>query len=390
MSALRIAQEQLPDVPFIFVSGTLGEDVAIEALKTGATDYVLKTRLSRLGPSVTRALREARERTELKRAEAALRRSEKELRDLIETMPAMAFVMQPDGFNIFVSRPWIEFSGLSAEQTAGSGWAATLHPDDREQHLAKWRVSHVTGQPFENEARHRDRNGNYRWLLVRAVPLRDDQGTILRWYGAVTDIEDRKRAEEELQRSEAYLAEAERLSHVGSWGYDPATKTTRYWSKELFRIFEKDPERGIPPFEETRRLVHPDDLARASEVMLKGFSEKAEFEVDHRILLEDGTVKHLHELWHLVLDKNGELVQYVGTASDVTQRVEANEALRASEQLSRSHVEVMLRSLDVLVSEAAPEKFIGEMLRTMDSTCTPKIDYCSGCATWRMICCACT
>src|SRR6267143_5256987 len=101
LSALRIAQQRAPEVPLIFVSGTLGEDVAIEALKTGATDYVLKTRLGRLGPAVTRALREARERAERKRAEEAVRQSEKQLRDLIETIPAMAFVTRPDVSNEF-------------------------------------------------------------------------------------------------------------------------------------------------------------------------------------------------------------------------------------------------------------------------------------------------
>ena len=89
LSALKIAHERSPEIPFLFVSGTLGEDVAIEALKAGATDYVLKTRLSRLGPSLKRALREAEQQIELNRAEAAARRSEKELRDLIATMPTM-------------------------------------------------------------------------------------------------------------------------------------------------------------------------------------------------------------------------------------------------------------------------------------------------------------
>jgi PAS domain S-box-containing protein len=140
--------------------------------------------------------------TDSKQAEEALHRSEKELRDLIETIPAMAFVARPDGSNEFVSRPWIEYSGLSAQQTAGSGWETTLHPDDVEQHVAKWRASWTTGQPFENEARHRDAHGNYRWFLVRAVPLRDGHGQIVKWYGTLTDIEDRKRAEEAVRASE--------------------------------------------------------------------------------------------------------------------------------------------------------------------------------------------
>ena len=136
-----------------------------------------------------------RDISDRKRAEQAVRRSERELRELIETIPAMAFVIGRDGSSEFVSRQWIEFSGMSAEQTTGENWAATLHPEDREDHMAKWRAAHASGQPFENEARHRDVQGNYRWLLVRAVPSRDDKGAIVKWYGALTDIEDRKSAE---------------------------------------------------------------------------------------------------------------------------------------------------------------------------------------------------
>lgn len=136
-----------------------------------------------------------RDISDRKRAEEAVRRSERELRELIETIPAMAFAIGRDGSSEFVSRQWIEFSGMSAEKTTGEGWAATLHPDDREEHIAKWQAAHASGQPFENEARHRDAQGNYRWLLVRAVPSRDDKGAIVKWYGALTDITDRKSAE---------------------------------------------------------------------------------------------------------------------------------------------------------------------------------------------------
>jgi PAS domain S-box-containing protein len=136
-----------------------------------------------------------RDISDRKLAEEAVRRSERELRELIETIPAMAFVIGRDGSSEFVSRQWIEFSGISAEQNTDESWAATLHPDDREEHLAKRRAAHASGQPFENEARHRDAQGNYRWLLVRAVPSRNDKGAIVKWYGALTDIEDRMSAE---------------------------------------------------------------------------------------------------------------------------------------------------------------------------------------------------
>jgi PAS domain-containing protein len=108
-----------PDLPFIFVSGTLGEEAAIEALKLGATDYVLKHRMSRLVPAVQRALREARDRTARQGAEEALHRNAKELRDIIEAIPAIALTAQPDGGSVWTNQQWVQFSGLSVEETSG-------------------------------------------------------------------------------------------------------------------------------------------------------------------------------------------------------------------------------------------------------------------------------
>lgn len=217
LSALRVVLHVRPDLPFIFVSGTIGEEVAIEALKLGATDYVLKTRMSRLGPAVRRALGEARDRTARRGAEEALRRSEKELRDVIEAIPAIAFTAQPDGSNVWINRQWVEFSGLSVEETSGLGWQSTIHPDDFIEHAAKWRHSITNGEPFENEARHRSAKGEYRWFLLRAVPLSDEQGKILKWYGILADITERKRAEERLRVQHTVgqiLAEAATIEEV--------------------------------------------------------------------------------------------------------------------------------------------------------------------------------
>ena len=195
LSALKIAKQHAPDVPFIFVSGTLGEDVAIEALKTGATDYVLKTRLARLGPSVTRALAEAREKAERKRAEAAVRQSQKELRDVINTMPANVWSTLPDGTVDFVNRRWQEFTGLPAQDALGWNWEAVIHPDDRSKFIGDWRAALENGKAMQSELRLRRKDGKYRWWFVRNVPLHDEAGKIVKWYGTAIDIEDRKRAE---------------------------------------------------------------------------------------------------------------------------------------------------------------------------------------------------
>ena len=218
LSALKLAQSERPDLPFIFVSGTLGEEVAIEALKIGATDYILKTRLARLVPSVQRALREARERAERRMAEEIAHRSEKELLDVIEAIPTMAFTTLPDGGSVWANRQWVDYTGLSVEETSGAGWQSTLHPDDVDEHVTRWQQSLVSGEPFENEARHRNADGEYRWFLVRAVPLRDEHGKIRKWYGTLTDIEDRKRAEQERERLRQLEADVAYMSRVMTVG----------------------------------------------------------------------------------------------------------------------------------------------------------------------------
>jgi PAS domain S-box-containing protein len=153
-------------------------------------------------------------RAERKRAEEALRRSEQELRDVIETIPAMAFSIRPDGSTEFVNRRVLEYTGLSAETISGSGWESTIHAEDLESHMNKWRASMASGQPFENEVRHRNANGEYRWFLIRGVPLPDEHGNILKWYGVLTDIEDRKRAEEERQAHLWLLESLDRINRA--------------------------------------------------------------------------------------------------------------------------------------------------------------------------------
>ena len=147
-----------------------------------------------------------------------LQHQEKKLRDVIETVPALAFSTSPDGSNQWVNRRWVEYSGLSPEATSGSGWRSVVHPDDLETHMKRWQSSLASGEPFENEARHRSASGEYRWFLVRGVPLRDEQGRILRWYGTLTDIEDRKHAEEERQRLHRLQFELAHINRVSTMG----------------------------------------------------------------------------------------------------------------------------------------------------------------------------
>jgi DNA-binding NtrC family response regulator len=239
LSALRLAVTLRPEVPFIFVTGTLGDEVATEALKVGATDYVLKTRLSRLASAVHRALREAREVTERKQAERALRRSER------------------------------------------------------------------------------------------------------------------------------YLAEAQRLSHTGSWVWNSATGQAIHWSAENFRLLGFDPVMGLPSNQDFLDRIHADDrdriVAALNQAMLR---DRSGFDLEYRVVLPDGTVKHIRSIAHPVTDPSGQFFEYVGTAMDVTEQHAARTALETAfaeikalqEQLYKENIALR----EEIVQTSMFEEIVGE------------------------------
>src|SRR6267143_3645399 len=128
-----------------------------------------------------------------------------EARRMLDYLPVLSWRGLPDGSKDFFNRRWHEFTGLSPEQAHGSGWQVTIHPDDVPAVAKKWLEVVSSGQPGEVEARLRRFDGSYRWFLCRAAPVRDEQGSIVAWFGTDTDIEDRKNAEDELRRSEEEL-----------------------------------------------------------------------------------------------------------------------------------------------------------------------------------------
>lgn len=145
-----------------------------------------------------------------------LRQSERELRDVIEAIPTMVWIAGTEGLIEFGNRRWQEYTGLCNERTVGSGWQDAVHPADLKRHHEKWCGSLASGEPFEYEARfRRAADGQYRWFLSRAVPLRDESGRILKWYGVSTDTDDRKRAEQEREQLRADLAHVNRVSMLG-------------------------------------------------------------------------------------------------------------------------------------------------------------------------------
>jgi PAS domain S-box-containing protein len=425
--------------------------------------------------------------TKRKRAEEIAQRSEKELRDVVNAVPAFVWSTLPDGAVDFVNERWLEFTGLSPQDALGWNWQAAVHPDDRSRTVAEWRETLKSGRSAEGELRVRRADGEFRWWFFRYAPLYDEAGNITKWYGTGIDIEDRKRAEsllagesrilemvakgdslaeildslcllvekqadgvlasilvldddrlrhggapslpkaytdaingivigpragscgtaayrgepvvvediatdplwvdyrdlalphslcacwstpvfssqgkviatfamyfgerrrptrrdqeiidhithlagvamrqklaqEKLQRSEAYLTAAEKLTHTGSWAWDPRTDKVLYYSKEIMRIFGLDPRKSLPTRQNFWQRIHPEDRDWVREKFEKALRERVDSFADYRALLPDGTVRHISASGHPIRDEDGEIIEFVGTAVDVTERKRA-------------------------------------------------------------------
>jgi PAS domain S-box-containing protein len=146
---------------------------------------------------------------------ATLQSSEDRLRLVIDTIPAHAWSARPDGSVDFINQRFLEFTGRSLEDMLGWGWGSIVHPDDLAGYAGEWQAAVATGEPMESEVRVRRMDGEYRWLLIRNVPLRDELGNIVNWYGTAIDIEERKRAEEALREAQSDLARVSRVTTMG-------------------------------------------------------------------------------------------------------------------------------------------------------------------------------
>jgi PAS domain S-box-containing protein len=267
---------------------------------------------------------------ERKRGEHALRDSQRNLQMIIDTIPALAWSARTDGSAEFFNRHYLDFIGLSAEQASGWGWTAAVHPEDLNGLASTWQRIIASNAAGEAETRLRRQDGSYRWFLLRANPLRDETGVIVKWYGVNTDIDDRKQAEAELRRAYDSFAEAQGLSHTGSFITD-LVGDDHNWSDEAFRIFDFELGTKVS-VQRIREIIHPDDLPSFESVIARGMTgENVTFAF--RIVTASG-VKHVRGVAHVVEHVAGRPL-FVGALQDVTESKVAEEAVdRARSELA--------------------------------------------------------
>jgi PAS domain S-box-containing protein len=258
---------------------------------------------------------------------------EERLRLIIDTIPTMAWSIQPDGAVDFVNQRSLDYAGLSLEEYL-KGPTGAIHPEDLPRVMGKWLADMAAGEPSEDEMRLRRADGEYRWFLVRTAPLRDEQGNVVKWYGISIDIEDRKRAEREqrhiavqLESERARLVEAQEVAKIGSWEAE-LQSLNLIWSDQTHRIFETDPSSFRPTRPKFCEFIHPEDRAKVDAAFVSSLDKHSPCTVEYRIVIPDGRVKILEERWRAFHDQEGKPVRVAGTCLDITERVRAEEELR--------------------------------------------------------------
>ncbi|HWB60745.1 MAG TPA: PAS domain-containing protein, partial [Chthoniobacteraceae bacterium] len=266
------------------------------------------------------------ENVERKRVEEEVKKAEDHLRLVLDTTPAMIHTGCPDGYLDYFNKRWLDYVGLPLEEMQGWGWMKSMHPNDVGEVVKMWRVALASGEPFQHEGRLRRADGEYRWMLYHKVPLRDGQGAIVKWHGSCIDIEDRKRAETQLQ----VLIDA---IPQQIWSGPP--DGTLDYCNERWRSF-----RGLT-LEELRgegwqSMLHPDDRDRVLHAWRESVANGTPYEQEERHRGADGTYRWFLARGVPLRDAEGRIARWYGTNTDIEDRKRAEQLLRDSREQLRA------------------------------------------------------
>jgi PAS domain S-box-containing protein len=271
--------------------------------------------------------------TEQKLIQDTLKRSEENFRQLADLVPQIIWTARTDGYFDYYNKRWYEYTGFE-EGFGDQSWIPILHPDDVQVCIDTWYHSVKTGEPYQIEYRFKDKNkpGSYRWFLGKALPIKNEEGIVIKWFGTCTDIQDQKTIRENLEQlvkeraaeltaKNRDLNEAQRIAHIGSWEWD-INENKIFWSDELYRIFGIVPEGFETTYENYISLIRPDDRGHVKAVIQEALSLRRSFDFYHRVKRHDGVVRIVHGRGQVHTNKSGEPVRITGTAQDITEMVE--------------------------------------------------------------------
>lgn len=264
-----------------------------------------------------RALQE--ELAHRKEAESRLRASEAEFRLLADVMPQMVWVTDPDGKNVYSNRRWVDFTGLSVEESRGHGWIEAYHPDDQAPALQRWKQALARGEGYDIEGRLRRSDGAYRWILVRALPHRDDSGRIVNWMGTCTDIDDVKRSQRRIEEQAALLDHAHDAILVRD-----ADHHVTFWNKSASMLYGWPAPEAIGQSVRDLLYADPGEFDAAHEALMRD----GEWVGELTQVARDGQRLHIEARWTLVRDAEGAPASVLCINTDIRQRRQSEAALK--------------------------------------------------------------
>jgi PAS domain S-box-containing protein len=273
----------------------------------------------------------AAEFIERQRASDALSVSENRFRRYFELGLIGMAITSPAKRFLEVNDELCRILGYKREELLQTSWAELTHPDDLADDVEQFnRLIAGETDGYTLDKRWIRKDCRIIHSIVSAKSVRGADGSVDSVVKLVQDITKRKSAEEKLQRNEMYLAEGQRLSHTASWAWNVSTGEV-YWSAELYRIVDVDPDKVKPGYPDILKYVHADDRARVQKTFEDAVREQIEYELPFRVVCSNGTIRHVNSLARPVLNEAGTVIEYVGTTIDITERIQAEEKLRRSE-----------------------------------------------------------
>lgn len=288
-----------------------------------------------------------------KRIEDQLQASEQRFRAIVDSIPALIAVLNVSTGEIeHVNRTVLEYFDRSLDELRLWRFTDAVHPDDLPRVIEAWNHARTTGEPPAWEHRLQRSDGVYRWFQLRGLLWRDSDGSLARWYCVITDVHDRKLAEEALRRSERFLLEVQNLSRTGGWRLNLKTGLVE-GSPELYRAYGVQPGDEVSDPEFFLSRIHPEDREHARATLERSVRENVEYHVKCRILRGDGSIGFQHALGRPVFDDTGEAVDFIGAAMDMTEQWQAANDLERTAQA--------LRDLESRLAKAAQVANAGEL-----------------------------
>src|SRR5271167_2044689 len=304
----------------------------------------------------------------LSRALEEVKNSERKLRQVIDTIPTLAWCNLPDGSNEFLNKRWHEYTGLSAEESRGWGWQSAIHPEDRAPLLEKWRALVLVGEPGEMEARLRRHDGVFHWFLMRVEPLRDETGKIVRWYGTCTDIETLKQTEAKLREEERELRRITDVIPQAIVVQDPAGSPI-YANQTTLDYTGLAAEDVIAPhFRE--RIFHPGDLERLREQRKAALARGIPFEIEQRARRKDGQYRWFLIRYNPFRNDEGQVTRWYATGTDIDDRVRAEQSTRNENLALREQIDRDSMFEDIVGSSEALRKVLRQIAKLASSDST--------------------